>query len=126
MRTASVGVLCTLLILTTATVGAQTFRHDREGGFSFQFDRDDRRGEVEGKRASCEVYARIAQVQAEANRRFRCGFRGPSWVSDLQPHFRWCRFVPRRRIAEEQRNRGFELQQCFDRLGDFDDNQWSR
>ena len=126
MRTTSIGVLCTLLILATASAGAQTFRRDRDGGFSFRFDRDDRRGEVEGKRASCEVYARIAQVQADANRRFRCGFRGPGWVSDLQPHFRWCRFVPRRRIAEEQRNRAEELQRCFDRLGDFDDDRWSR
>ena len=126
MRTTSIGVLCTLLIVATGTAEAQTFRRDRDGGFSFRFDRDDRRGEVEGKRASCEVYARIAQVQADANRRFRCGFRGPGWVSDLQPHFRWCRFVPRRRIAEEQRNRAEELQRCFDRLGDFDDDRWSR
>ena len=77
MRTTSIGVLCTLLIVATGTAEAQTFRRDRDGGFSFRFDRDDRRGEVEGKRASCEVYARIAQVQADANRRFRCGFRGP-------------------------------------------------
>ena len=126
MRTTSIGALCTLLIVATGTAEAQTFRRDRDGGFSVRFDRDDRRGEVEGKRASCEVYARIAQVQAEANRRFRCGFRGPGWDSDLQPHFRWCRFVPRRRIAEEQRNRAQELQQCFDRLGGFDDDRWSR
>ena len=95
-------------------------------GMSFRFDRGDRRGDVEGKRANCEVYARIAQVQAEANRRFRCGLRGPAWESDPQPHFRWCRYVPRRKVAEEQRTRSDELQRCFDKLGDFDDDRWSR
>ncbi len=115
-----------IVVLATAFAGAQTLRLDRDGGFSFRFGRDDRRGEVEGKRASCEVYARIAVVQADANARFRCGLRGPAWVSDPAPHFRWCRFVPRQRIAEEQRGRAMELQRCFDRLGDFDDNRWAR
>jgi len=110
-----------IVVLATALAGAQSLRLDRDGGFSFKFGRDDRRGEVEGKRASCEVYARIAVVQADANARFRCGLRGPAWVNDVAPHFRWCRFVPRRQIAEEQRNRADELQRCFDRLGDFDD-----
>ena len=36
------------------------------------------RGDVEGKRASCEVYARIAVIQADANVRFRCGLQGPA------------------------------------------------
>ena len=115
-----------IVVLATAFAGAQTLRLDRDGGFSFRFGRDDRRGDVEGKRASCEVYARIATVQADANARFRCGLRGPAWVSDPAPHFRWCRFVPRQRIAEEQRSRSIELQRCFDRLGDFDDNRWAR
>ena len=105
---------------------AQTLRLDRDGGFWFKFGRDDRRGDVEGKRASCEVYARIAVVQAEANSRFRCGLRGPAWVADAKPHFQWCRYVPRRKIAEEQRSRADELQLCFDRLGDFDDDDRGR
>lgn len=87
----------------------------------FEFERRDQRGNVEGKRASCEVYARIAQVQADANQRYRCGFTGPRWIRDPQPHFRWCRFVPRSRVREEQRERAQELNQCFDRLGDFDE-----
>jgi hypothetical protein len=115
-----------IVVLATALAGAQTLRLDRDGGFSFKFGRDDRRGEVEGKRASCEVYARIAAVQADANTRFRCGLRGPAWVGDPAPHFRWCRFVPRRQIAEEQRNRSVELQRCFDKLGDFDDDRRGR
>lgn len=115
-----------IVVLATALAGAQTLRLDRDGGFSFRFGRDDRRGEVEGKRAACEVYARIAVVQADANARFRCGLRGPAWVGDPAPHFRWCRFVPRQRIAEEQRGRAIELQRCFDRLGDFDDDRWAR
>ena len=128
MRIIHVSLISAILILTAGASAAQ--RHDRDdrggGGFSFRFDRDDRRGDVEGKRANCEVYARIAQVQADANKRFRCDFRGPGWVADAQPHFRWCRFVPRRKVAEEQRNRAEELQRCFDKLGDFDDDRWSR
>lgn len=116
----------TVLVLVAGTAVAQSIRIDPGGGFSFKFGRDDRRGDVEGKRASCEVYARIAVVQAEANRRFRCGLRGPAWNADPGPHFQWCRFVPRRKIAEEQRNRADDLQRCFDRLGDFDDDRWGR
>ena len=115
-----------ILTLATGSVVAQTLRLDRDGGFSFRFDKGDRRGDVEGKRANCEVYARIAQVQADANKRFRCGLKGPAWVADPQPYFRWCRYVPRRKVAEEQRNRSEELQRCFDKLGDFDDDGGSR
>jgi hypothetical protein len=46
-------------------------------GQDYRFERKDPRGNVEGKRASCEVYARIAVVQTDANRKFRCGFTGP-------------------------------------------------
>jgi hypothetical protein len=122
----SVLLAAAIVVLATALAGAQSLRLDRDGGFSFKFGRDDRRGDVEGKRASCEVYARIAVVQAEANTRFRCGLRGPAWVSDPAPHFRWCRFVPRRKIADEQLGRSVELQRCFDRLGDFDDDRRGR
>jgi hypothetical protein len=105
---------------------AQNFKFDLDRGFSFRFDRDDRRGDVEGKRASCEVYARIAVVQAVANKKYRCRYRGPAWRDDPAPHFRWCRHVPRRRIAEEQRARSKDLQACFDGLGDFDDDDRRR
>lgn len=115
-----------ILALIAGAAAAQSVRIDRDGGFSFRFGRDDRRGDVEGKRASCEVYARIAVVQAQANQRFRCGLRGPAWANDPGPHFQWCRYVPRRRIAEEQHNRSEDLQRCFDRLGDFDDYRWGR
>ena len=114
------------LAITAAAGGVATAQRYDRGGFSFRFDRHDRRGDVEGKRASCEVYARIAVVQAEANKRFNCGLRGPAWEAEARPHFRWCRFAPRRLIAEEQRSRADELQQCFDKLGDFDDERWGR
>ena len=129
MRVTHFSLISALLILATGAAGGQTLRvqrDDRGTGTSFRFDRGDRRGDVEGKRANCEVYARIAQVQADANKRFRCGLRGPAWESDPQPHFRWCRYVPRRKVAEEQRNRSEELQRCFDKLGDFDDERGSR
>jgi len=119
-------VLIIPVVLVAGTAVAQTFKFDSDRGFSFRFGRDDRRGDVEGKRASCEVYARIAVVQAVANRKYRCGYRGPEWRDEPEPHFRWCRYVPRRRIAEEQRNRSKDLQHCFDRLGDFDDDDRGR
>ena len=81
MRISPTSLVVLLLVLVTGAAAAQTLRLDRDGGFSFRFGRDDRRGDVEGKRASCEVYARIAVVQADANARFRCGLRGPAWVS---------------------------------------------
>jgi hypothetical protein len=122
MRIFNAIVATSALLLVGGAAVAQTLRLDRDGGFSFKFDRGDRRGDVEGKRATCEVYARIAVVQAEANKRFRCGLRGPAWTDDASPHFRWCRFVPRRKIAEEQRSRSEALQSCFNGLGDFDDD----
>jgi hypothetical protein len=107
----AVALAFVLTVATTLPAMAQDFR----------FGRDDPRANVEGKRASCEVYARIALVQIDANRKFRCGFRGSRWTSDGMAHFRWCRFVPRSAIREEQRGRAQDLQECFDRLGDFDE-----
>ncbi len=121
----STALITTLLILITGGAVAQSLRFDKDG-FKFRFDRDDRRGDVEGKRATCEVYSRIAVVQADANQRFRCGLQGPGWNNDPARHFQWCRYVPRQRVAEEQRNRSEELQRCFDKLGDFDDDRWGR
>jgi hypothetical protein len=121
----STALITAALILITGGAVAQSLRFD-EHGFSFRFGRDDRRGDVEGKRATCEVYTRIAVIQAEANQRFRCGLEGPAWTNDPARHFEWCRWVPRHRVAEEQVNRSEELQRCFDRLGDFDDDRWGR
>ncbi|HWJ20620.1 MAG TPA: hypothetical protein VNR65_18025, partial [Geobacterales bacterium] len=99
-------------------------RGDAEGhrtrGFGFHFN-DDERGNVEGKRAACETYARVALVQAEANRKYRCGYTGPRWEIEVEPHFHWCRHVRRESLGMEARERAGELQRCFDRLGDFDD-----
>ena len=118
-------LVTTVLMLIAGGAAAQSLRFD-EHGFSFRFGRDDPRRDVVGKRAACEVYARIAVIQADANRRFRCGLQGPAWTDDPARHFQWCRWAPRHRTAEEQRNRSIELQRCFDRLGDFDDDRWGR
>jgi hypothetical protein len=107
---------------TTGIAASQTLRLD-DRGLSFRFGKDDRRGDVEGKRASCEVYARIAQVQADANVRYRCGFRGPQWDLDANNHFRWCRWARRADLARDQVFRTQGLQDCFNRLGDFDDRR---
>jgi hypothetical protein len=124
MRISTV-VCATALVLVAGGALAQTLRFD-ERGFSFRFGRDDPRRDVEGKRATCDTYARIAVIQAQANQRFRCGLQGPGWNDDPRRHFEWCRWVPRHRVAEEQRNRSEDLQRCFDGLGDFDDDRWAR
>jgi hypothetical protein len=120
MRIFPIGLAAAAVLASAVSADSQTLRLD-DRGFSFRFGSNDRRGDVEGKRASCEVYARIAQVQADANDRFRCGFRGPRWDRDIRPHFMWCRQAPRRILADEQRGRSEQLQDCFNRLGDFDD-----
>ena len=89
-------------------------------GFGFRFDGDER-GNVEGKRASCEVYAKVSEVQLEANRKFNCGYKGPRWDHDLEQHFRWCRHVKRDAVVTEMRERSADLQRCFNHLGDFDE-----
>jgi len=61
------------------------FRFDPE---HFRFEREDQRGN-EGKRASCSTYAQIAVVQADANRRYNCGYSGGRWDTEARGHFRW-------------------------------------
>jgi hypothetical protein len=95
---------------------------DHWRGFGFRYEGDER-GNIEGKRASCEVYAKIAQVQADANRKYNCGYEGPRWDHSLEPHFRWCRHVRRDAVVTEVRERAGDLQRCFNRLGDFDEEE---
>ena len=91
----------------------------------FRFEPEDRRGN-EGKRASCSVYAQVALVQAEANRRYNCGYGGGRWDTDTHAHFRWCRYAPREAVRHEMRERAEDLQRCFDRMGDFDEERAER
>ena len=90
--------------------------------FGFRYEGDER-GNIEGKRASCEVYAKIAQVQSEANRKYNCGYEGRRWEHSLEPHFHWCRHVSRDSVVTEVRERAGDLQRCFNRLGDFDEEE---
>ncbi|HET6387816.1 hypothetical protein [Hyphomicrobium sp.] len=122
MRNVVLGLMAAVLLGTVVPAAAQTLRFD-DRGFTFRFGKDDRRGDVEGKRASCELYARISAVQADSNIRNRCGFRGPQWGTDVGPHFMWCRWASRSDIAREQQFRAQRLQDCFNRLGDFDDRR---
>ena len=124
MRIAAV-VIITALVVGAGGAVAQHFRFG-EHGFELKFGRDGPRRDVEGKRASCDTYARIAVIQAQANQRFRCGLQGPAWNDDPGRHFEWCRWVPRQRVAAAQHERFEDLQRCFDRLGDFDDDRWGR
>ncbi len=115
-------VVASALLTTSAPTWAQSVQF-QFGTKQYQYDRADPRANVEGKRASCEVYARIAVVQTQANPQFRCGFQGPRWTTEPQPHFRWCRWAPRPEVFAEFRERAQALQQCFDRLGDFDEGR---
>lgn len=116
-----------LLAAFTATMGFIVPASAQELRFNFnpdqfRFEREDRRAN-EGKRASCSLYAQIAVVQAEANRRFNCGYNGGAWDADARPHFRWCRFASREAVRRATRGRSEDLQNCFDRMGDFDDDR---
>jgi hypothetical protein len=84
--------------------------------------RSDRRAERTGKRASCETYASIAVVQAEANKKYDCGYRGGEWIAEERPHMRWCMRSRRDYLLDEIRFRVAELQKCFEKLGDYDDD----
>ena len=52
--------------------------------------REERRSERVGKRANCDTYSQIAQVQADANQKYNCGYCGSEWVDDSRAHFGWC------------------------------------
>jgi hypothetical protein len=97
------------------------------GAGEFRMEQGGDRGN-DGKRASCEVYAQLSVVQAEANRRYNCGFGGPRWDAVGRSHFEWCRYVGREAVRGQLRERGMDLQQCFDRMGDFDEERgdWRR
>jgi hypothetical protein len=83
-------------------------------------------GGREGKRASCDIYSRIAEVQAEANDKYRCGYRGGEWSTNRRAHQEWCMTNKREFALDEQRYRAQELQKCFNNLGDYDDDRWDR
>jgi hypothetical protein len=89
-------------------------------------DRRGSGGNREGKRASCDTYSRIAEVQAEANDKYKCGYRGGEWSTNKRSHLEWCMTNKREFALDEQRFRAQELQKCFNNLGDFDDDRWDR
>ncbi|MBX2806818.1 MAG: hypothetical protein KTR19_12655 [Hyphomicrobiales bacterium] len=88
--------------------------------------RKERRREAAGKRASCDTYAKTTMVQAEANRKYECGYKGGEWRAKERPHFRWCMGARRKYLADEIRYRQAQLQKCFDKLGDYDDERNDR
>lgn len=88
--------------------------------------RRERRRATEGKRASCDTYAKTAVVQATANRKYKCGFKGGEWITRERAHFRWCMRSRRAYLADETRYRLAQLQKCFNKLGDYDDEENDR
>jgi hypothetical protein len=93
---------------------------DRRGGGSGD------RGNREGKRANCDTYSSIAAVQADANDKYKCGYRGGEWSNDKRGHFQWCMTNKREFTLDEMRFRAQELQKCFNNLGDYDDDNYDR
>jgi hypothetical protein len=119
---AVLAVAAALCVAASLPALSQGYRPDSDERGNVESQRPhDERGNVEGKRAACETYARVALVQAEANRKYRCGYTGPRWEMEVEPHFHWCRHVRRESLGMEARERAGELQRCFDRLGDFDE-----
>lgn len=88
--------------------------------------RRERRRETAGKRASCDTYAKTAVIQAKANRKYKCGFKGGEWGTRERRHFRWCMRARRTYLADETRYRLVQLQKCFNKLGDYDDEENDR
>jgi hypothetical protein len=105
-------------------------RGDRDRGRDGDRDRGDRdrddRHNREGKRANCDTYSSIASVQADANDKYKCGYRGGEWANNKRAHFEWCMTNKREFALDEQRFRAQELQKCFNNLGDYDDDRWER
>lgn len=85
--------------------------------------RQERRRNIQGKRASCDTYAKTAVVHANANAEYECGFRGGEWNRRERPHFRWCMGARRSFLADETRYRLTQLQKCFNKLGDYDEDE---
>ncbi|MDX2266414.1 MAG: hypothetical protein NW215_15750 [Hyphomicrobiales bacterium] len=81
---------------------------------------------TDGKKAGCETYANLAVVQAEANDKYRCGYRGGEWSDNKRGHYEWCLRNKRDFMADEIRYRAVQLQNCFNRLGDYDDENYDR
>lgn len=80
----------------------------------------------EAKRAGCDTYARVSEVQAEANHKYGCDIRGPEWTTSRHTHFEWCMRNRRDNVIDQLRYRMVELQKCFNNLGDYDDENWDR
>jgi hypothetical protein len=110
---------------------------EERGGGRFSDDRGGRRDEGrrggdddesffnrEGKRASCDTYAKIAVVQAEAAEKYRCGLRGPQWNANERDHRHWCFRAPRQQLQADVRARYEALAKCFEGLGDQDYDAW--
>ena len=125
MRTTKALLAVAVLGLATGAATAQSIRMDREAGFRSS---SAAMTAAEMSRASAR-HARCMHASLLSRPRLPVAFvavRGPAWVADAKAHFQWCRYVPRRKIAEEQRSRADELQRCFDKLGDFDDDDRGR
>ncbi len=70
-----------------------------------------------------KVYARVAQVQADANKRYLVVGSGVRHGSSSEAPFPMVPICTEETTAVEQRNRSQELQRCFDKLEDFDDDK---
>lgn len=92
----------------------------RHGGNGGTRPRPRIRRAPEGRYASCDTYAKVASVQAEAARKFRCDLRGPEWSVEASLHYHWCMRNTRQTVMNRLLYRTEELQKCFGRLSNLD------
>ncbi len=65
-----------------------------------------------GAQTTCEWYARTAVKQQQENEQRKCGFKGPSWTSDLKSHLTWCASVSPDEWKRQAQKRDQELAAC--------------
>lgn len=71
-----------------------------------------------GRRAACDHYGKMAAEQAEANRKYNCGFRGPQWGPRAEAHRDWCLYTGRENPEKDIKSRENDLARCFGKMED--------
>lgn len=62
--------------------------------------------------SNCQWYGATALKQQQSNEKFRCGFKGAEWHSDLSRHLAWCASVPPQVWKEAAQRRDQMLARC--------------
>lgn len=60
----------------------------------------------------CKDYAQTAVRQGTENKQRQCGFSGPRWGIDIDPHYQWCKVADPNSARDEQAARAQGLAGC--------------